>query len=101
MASIQRQREEPIAGARRLLQERLALFGRWFFFVALAYYALANLPFDWLLLGHPFDLVGEWLGPSELLVLGVVAWAAALWLATRGRLLVTTVLLVLDAMSAI
>jgi serine/threonine-protein kinase len=69
---------------RNFLQERLCLFGRWFFFVALALYALANLPLDvWM--GHrEFDWVNEWFGYKERLNLGVIAVAGAMWLSTRG-----------------
>jgi hypothetical protein len=66
------------------LQERLALFGRWVSLVTLGYYLVANLPLD-AVMGYRFDWFSEWFGPKERITLGVVACAAALWLATRGR----------------
>jgi serine/threonine-protein kinase len=70
---------------RNFLQDRLCLFGRWFFFVALALYALANLPLDVWLGEREFDWVNEWFGYKERLNLGVVAVAGGMWLSTRGK----------------
>ena len=69
---------------RGFLQERVALFGRWFAIVAAAYYLIANIPLD-LFLGFPFDWVNEYLGFHERINLGIIACAVTVWLSTRGR----------------
>ncbi len=69
---------------RSFLQERLALFAKWFFLVAVIFYVIANLPLPWVL-GMRFDWVEEWFGTKELLTLGVIAVAGAVWIGSRGR----------------
>ena len=87
-------------GGRAFLQERLSLFGRWFFAVAAAYYLIANFPTD-LFMGYPFDWVNEYFGAHERLNLGIIACAAATWLATRGRPRPGWMLAALDAFGLI
>jgi serine/threonine-protein kinase len=87
-------------GGRSFLQERLSLFGRWFFAVAAAYYLIANFPTD-LFMGYPFDWVDEWFGAHERLNLGIIACAAVVWLTTRGRPRPAWMLAALDAFALI
>ena len=85
---------------RAFLQERLSLFGRWFFVVALAYYLITNFPTD-PILGYPFDWFTEVFGAHERLQLGIVVCAAILWLANRGRPRSLSVLFTLDAFAVV
>ena len=75
---------ETAEASRAFLQERLSLFGRWFFTVALGYYLISNFPTD-LLWHYKFDWATEYFGVPERLNLGIVAAAAIVWLATRGH----------------
>jgi len=85
---------------RGLLQERLALFGRWFAIVAGAYYVIANIPLD-LAFGFRFDWMTEYFGFHEVINLELIAGATAVWLATRGRPRSEWLLGAIDALAVI
>src|SRR5262249_22686493 len=87
-------------GGRAFLQERLSLFGRWFFVVALAYYVFANVPTD-PIMGFRFDWATEYFGAHERLNLAIVACAAIVWLATRDPPRAARTLVLLDAFGTI
>src|SRR5262249_59655948 len=87
-------------GGRAFLQERLCLFGRWFFVVALAYYVFANVPTD-PIMGFRFYWATEYFCAHERLNLAIVVFAAILWLVTRDPPRSARTLVLLDAFGTI
>jgi serine/threonine-protein kinase len=86
---------------RAFLQDRLSLFGKWFFFLVLTFYLLANLPLNVWMGEEEFDWVNEWFGYKELLTLGTILVAGGMWTLTRGKALPATRLLWIDAIGPI